>query len=135
MGLLLIGTLILSTAAAVFSNYMAQTRAFTAFAMGSLNMALCFSVLTLLFAVIYKVLPQTKIAWHDVWVGAVVTSILFMIGNCFLGIYIGGLSGAPAFGPAGSMVMVVVWAYYCAQILYLGAEFTHVYAETRGSRK
>jgi membrane protein len=92
-----------------------------------------FALITLLFAIIYKVVPRVPIAWRDVWVGAAVTSALFAIGKWAIGLYIGRSSVASAFGAAGSLVVVMVWVYYSAQIFLLGAEFTRVYAEAHGS--
>jgi membrane protein len=135
VGFLLVVSLILSAIVAALQKYLAEMLTLPAFVLQTMNMAVFFSLITLLFAMIYKFLPETRIAWRDVWTGAVVTSFLFTIGNSFLGIYLGKFSGASAFGAAGSVVLILVWTYYCAQILYLGAEFTHVYAETRGSRK
>jgi membrane protein len=93
-----------------------------------------FALMTVLFAMIYKIMPRVRIAWGDVWVGAAVTSALFAVGKWAIGLYIGRSSVGSAFGAAGSLVVVMVWVYYSAQIFLLGAEFTRVYAEERGSR-
>jgi membrane protein len=98
------------------------------------DIALSFALITLLFAMIYKVVPQVPIAWRDVWIGAAVTSALFAIGKWLIGLYIGRTSVASAFGAAGSLVVLMVWVYYSAQIFLLGAEFTRLYAEQHGSR-
>ena len=87
------------------------------------------------FAMIYKIMPRVQIAWHDVWVGAVVTALLFTIGKFLIGLYIGKSGVASGFGAAGSLVVVFVWVYYSAQIFLLGAEFTWVYAHVLGSRR
>jgi membrane protein len=92
-----------------------------------------FALITVLFAVIYKVVPRVRIAWRDVWAGAAVTAALFAVGKWAIGLYIGRSSVASAFGAAGSLVVVMVWVYYSAQIFLLGAEFTRVYAEAHGS--
>jgi len=89
-------------------------------------------VLTLIFAVLYKFLPDVHISWRDVWVGAVVTAILFTLGKIFLGSYIGRSSISSAYGAAGSLVVVLLWVYYSAQIIFVGAEFTQVYARKCG---
>ena len=94
-----------------------------------------FAMLTVLFAMIYKLMPRVHIRWRDVWVGAAVTALLFDIGKMLIGLYIGRSSVASAFGAAGSLVVVLMWVYYSAQIFLLGAEFTWVYAHTFGSRK
>jgi len=91
-------------------------------------------VLTLLFAMIYKIMPRVKIRWHDVWIGAAVTALLFTIGKVLIGLYIGRSGVASAYGAAASLVVVMVWVYYSAQIFLLGAEFTWVYAHAYGSR-
>jgi membrane protein len=99
-----------------------------------LNNLVSLGVITLLFAVIFKYLPDVRIAWTDVWIGALVTAVLFTVGKYLLGLYL-GLSGvSSAFGAAGSLVLILVWVYYSAQIFLFGAELTRVYAIHRGSR-
>ena len=95
-----------------------------------------FSVLfiTALFALVFKLLPEVTIAWTDVWMGAALTSLLFTIGKVLIGFYVGKFVMASAYGAAGSLVIVVAWFYYSAQIFYFGAEFTRVYALACGSR-
>jgi membrane protein len=79
------------------------------------------------------VLPDRRVAWRDVWLGALVTSLLFNLGKFAIGLYIARSSVADSYGAAGSLAVLLVWVYYSAQILFLGAEFTHVYARTHGS--
>lgn len=98
------------------------------------SLVVSFLVITGLFAVIYKVLPDAKIAWRDVWIGAAVTSLLFTVGRFAIGLYIGNSSTASAYGAAGALIVLLLWIYYAAQILFLGAEFTQVYARRYGSR-
>lgn len=98
------------------------------------NTVLSFGVITLLFALIYKVLPDVTVSWSDVWVGAAMTSLLFTIGKFAIGLYLGNSSVASAYGAAGSFVVLLLWIYYSAQILLFGAEFTQVYANRFGSR-
>ena len=93
-----------------------------------------FSVVVVLFAAIFKVLPDAKVRWSDVWTGALVTGILFEIGKLLLGIYLGRESTASPYGAAGSAIMLLLWVYYASLILFFGAEFTKVYAEFRGRR-
>jgi membrane protein len=100
-----------------------------------LNFVVSFSITTGLFAVMYKLLPRADIAWHDVWVGAAVTAVLFAIGKFLIGLYIGRSGVASGFGAAGSFVVLLVWVYYSTQIFLLGAEFTWVYAHEHGSRR
>jgi membrane protein len=100
-----------------------------------LNFAVSFAITTGLFALIYKFLPRVEIAWHDVWIGAAVTALLFAVGKFLIGLYIGRSGVASGFGAAGSFVVLLVWVYYSTQIFLLGAEFTWVYAHERGSRR
>jgi membrane protein len=101
----------------------------------AVNMAVGFALTTTVFALIYKLMPRAKIEWHDVWVGAAVTAVLFTVGKFLIGLYIGRSAVASSFGAAGSLAVVMVWVYYSAQIFLLGAEFTWVYAHEHGSRK
>lgn len=91
-----------------------------------------FALMTLLFALIYKLLPDVEIAWADVWVGALVTALLFNLGKYLIGLYLGQSTLASAYGAAGSLVVVLLWVYYSSQVLLLGAEFTYVYARRAG---
>jgi membrane protein len=99
-----------------------------------LNFAVSFGIFTVLFAMIYKIMPRAKIPWQDVWTGAAVTALLFTIGKVLIGLYLGKSSLASGFGAAGSLVVLLVWVYYSAQIFLLGAEYTWVYAQKHGSR-
>jgi membrane protein len=96
------------------------------------NFAFSFAMVTALFALIFKVVPDAKVRWSDVWLGAAVTAMLFTIGKSLLGLYLGRASIGSSYGAAGSLVVLVVWVYYSAQILFLGAEFTQVQARQRG---
>lgn len=100
----------------------------------AINIAISFTVITILFAVIFKVLPDAKIAWKDVRKGAFFTACLFMLGRFVIGMYIETTSTGSAYGAAGSVIIILVWVYYTAAILYFGAEFTKVYAEHIGAR-
>lgn len=100
-----------------------------------LHFLVSFGLVTVLFALIYKIIPRVQVAWHDVWVGAAVTSLLFTIGKFVIGLYLGKSDVGSAFGAAGSLVVVMVWVYYSTQIFLVGAEFTWVYAHEFGSRK
>ena len=99
------------------------------------NLVVGFGLTTAVFAMIYKLMPSVKVEWHDVWLGALVTALLFTIGKFLIGLYIGKSGVASGFGAAGSLVVVFVWVYYSAQIFLLGAEFTWAYAQTYGSRR
>lgn len=100
----------------------------------SLNFGIGFLLTSAIFAMIYKLMPRAHVQWKDVWVGAVVTSILFSVGKFLIGLYLGATGVASAYGAAGSIVVVLVWVYYSAQVFLMGAEFTWVYAQARGSR-
>lgn len=100
-----------------------------------INLVVSFGLTTVLFALVYKILPRSTVAWHDVWIGAAATSLLFTIGKLLIGLYIGKSSAASIFGAAGSLAALLIWIYYSAQIFLLGAEFTWVYAHAVGSRK
>jgi membrane protein len=93
----------------------------------AVDLVISIAVVAVLFAMIFKILPNVRIAWRDVWVGAFATSVLFTIGKILIGLYLGRSSVASAFGAAGSLVIVLVWIYYSAQILFLGAELTKAY--------
>jgi membrane protein len=99
------------------------------------DLIVSFGLMTVLFALIYKIVPRVHIRWHDVWVGAAVTSLLFAVGKVLIGLYLGKSQISSGFGAAGSLVLVMVWVYYSAQIFLIGAEFTWVYAHERGSRR
>ncbi len=90
------------------------------------------AVVMLLFAIIFKYLPDAEIHWRDVWIGAAITAILFAIGKWALGLYLGSGSAASAYGAASSLITLLLWVYYSAQILLFGAEFTQVYASEAG---
>jgi membrane protein len=98
------------------------------------NAIVSFAVITLLFAMIYKVLPDVKIAWRDVWVGAAVTAALFTGGKFLLGWYLGRNTTVSAYGAAGSIILILLWVYYSAQILFFGAEVAKVYGNRYGVR-
>jgi membrane protein len=98
-----------------------------------LQNVVAFGVVTVLFAMIFRILPDLKIEWRDVWFGAALTSVLFLIGKIALGIYFGRSAIGSSYGAAGSLVLVLLWVYYSAQILLFGAELTQVYARSHGS--
>jgi len=99
-----------------------------------LNFAVSLGIFTLLFAMIYKIMPRANIPWRDVWTGAAVTALLFTIGKVLIGLYLGKSGLASGFGAAGSLVVLIAWVYYSAQIFLFGAEYTWVYASRHGSR-
>lgn len=97
------------------------------------NLLVGFALTTAVFAMIYKLMPRVQVRWDDVWLGALVTSLLFTVGKLLIGLYIGKSGVASGFGAAGSLVVILIWVYYSAQIFLIGAEFTWVYANTFGS--
>jgi membrane protein len=99
-----------------------------------LNFLVSLGVTTVLFAAIFAVLPDTRVDWRDVWVGAAFTALLFAVGKTLIGLYVGSADPTSAFGAAGSLALVLIWIYYSSIIVLVGAEFTWVYAHRRGSR-
>jgi len=134
IGFLLLVSLIISAILSAFNGWLIGLLPSAEFLAQLINFAISFGVVTLLFAAIYKVLPDTPIQWSDVWIGAAVTALLFTVGKFLLGLYLGNSTIASSYGAAGSFVVLLLWIYYSAQILLLGAEFTQVYAKRRGSR-
>jgi len=104
-------------------------------ALQAANIAVGFGITTALFAMIYRLLPRVRIEWSDVWIGATATAALFTVGKLLIGLYIGRAGVSSAFGAAGSLIVVLVWVYYSAQIFLLGAEFTWLFAHRHGSRR
>jgi membrane protein len=98
------------------------------------NLVVSFCITTVLFAMVYRILPRVWVAWEDVWIGAAVTALLFNVGKLGIGLYLGKAGVTSGFGAAGSLVAILVWVYYSSQVFLLGAEFTWVFAHSRGSR-
>ncbi|MEJ8825076.1 YihY/virulence factor BrkB family protein [Variovorax humicola] len=130
---LLIVSLLVSAALAAFDNWFGGLMPGWEVLMQALNLLISFGIVTLLFAMIYKLMPTARIAWRDVWIGAGVTALLFELGKLLIGLYLGKSGVTQAFAAAGSLVVLVAWVYYAAQIFLLGAEFTKVYADAHGS--
>src|SRR4051812_12649769 len=134
LGFLLVTSLLVSAALAAIHRYMGSAFPGEVVLSEALNVIISLGVITLLFAMIYKVLPDVKLAWSDVWVGALVTAGLFTIGKLLIGLYLGTTSMASTYGAAGSVIVILVWVYYSAQIILLGAEFTRAYVDQFGRR-
>jgi len=133
IGFVLLVSLVLSAWLAAVGTYVGSLLPAPAAGLEALNFVISFVVITGSFALIFKLLPDVRIAWRDVWLGAAVTSLFFTVGKFLIGLYLGKSAVASAYGAAGSLVIIVVWVYYSAQILLLGAEFTKVWTKRRGS--
>ncbi|HJW92186.1 MAG TPA: YihY/virulence factor BrkB family protein [Thermoanaerobaculia bacterium] len=125
IGFMLLVSLVIDSVLSAFSSGLWQP----------VQLVISLAVITALFAAIFRFLPDLKIQWHDVWFGAVFTSVLFVIGKFALGLYLGKSAVGSSYGAAGSLVVVLLWVYYAAQIVLFGAEFTQVYARSHGSLK
>ena len=133
LGFLLLVSLLVTTVLAAGAAYI--TPFLSEAALHAISLLLSFAMVGLLFAMMFKWLPDTDIAWGDVWLGAIMTAALFEIGKLLIGLYIGKLALESTYGAAASIVVVLLWVYYNAQIVLAGAEFTRVYAESHGSKK
>jgi len=134
IGFLLLVSLLLSAILTAAQQMFTNVFAAPEFVLEIINFIVSIGAITLLFALIYKFLPDVEISWGDVWMGAFVTSILFTLGKTAIGIYLGNSVITSSFGAAGALVVILVWIYYSAQILFFGAEFTQVYAKTYGTK-
>lgn len=126
MGFLLLVSLFMSTGAAAAGKFLGSSIGVPEAVIQGINSLLSLGVITVMFAAMFKFLPKTPIRWKEVWGGAFATAILFTIGNALLGLYLGKAGPASTYGAAGSMLTILLWTYYCAQLLYFGAEFTRV---------
>ncbi len=133
IGFLLLVSLALSAALAAFDQWLAGLFPGADLLLEFANVLLSFGIVTLLFAMIFKILPDAKIQWSDVWVGAAFTSVLFVVGKFLIGLYLGNTGAGSVYGAASSLVIILLWVYYSSQLLFFGAEFTQVYARTYGS--
>ena len=135
VGFLLLVSLVISAALSALHDFATERIPLAAEVVPPLNFAFSFLTITSLFAMIYKILPDVKLEWRDVWVGAAVTAVLFSVGKSLIGVYLGRAGVTSVYGAAGSLVLVLLWIYYSAQLLFVGAEFTEVYARRYGSRR
>lgn len=133
LGFLLLVSLVVDGIVAAFSHHLAAYfPQITISLVYVFNLALTFVITSVLFAVIFKVLPDAKVRWKDISVGALATAFLFMVGKFVIGYYLGTSHVSSAYGAAGSIIVVLLWIYYCAMILYFGAAFTKEYAQHMG---
>ena len=133
-GFLFLLSLVSSIALGAVERFLGYLLLWPVFLWESVDFLLSFGVITLLLAAIFRLLPDTEIAWNDVWVGAAIASLLFTAGKALIGLYLAGSAVASAYGAVSSPLVVLVWIYYSAQIVLFGAEITHVYANKHGSR-
>lgn len=133
IGFFLLLSLIISTSTAALTQSITARVPRTASFWQWTDILISFVMVTLMFALTYKVVPAVRIAWRDVWVGAVVTSLLFTLGKLLIGWYLAHSSIASAYGAAGSIIVILLWVYYCAQVCLFGAEFTWVHAHHYGA--
>jgi membrane protein len=134
VGFLLLVSLLVSAALAAWGKYWSGWFGEMELLLHAANFVVSLAVITVLFAIIYKMLPHTRVRWRDVWIGALVTATLFGLGKFLIGLYIGTSAIASSYGAAGALVVLLVWVYYSAQIFLIGAEFTHAYAARRDLR-
>jgi membrane protein len=133
IGFLLLVSLVLSAVLAGIGAYFGSLVPDAVIVARILNFAISFGVITLLIAAIYKFLPDVELRWKDLWIGAAVTSLLFSFGKYLIGLYLGNSGVTSTYGAAGSLVVILIWVFYSAQIILFGAEFTQVYSRHRGS--
>ena len=133
LAFLLLISLVISAALSMFENYAGVVLSSSGSIFSVLSTLISFGVITSLFAVIYKMLPDAPLSWHDVSMGAIFTAGLFILGKYLIGLYLGNSDVASGFGAAGSIIALLLWVYYSAQIFFLGAEFTRQYALSFGS--
>jgi len=134
LGFLLVVSLVVSAALGAVGDFIAPLLPWPVFLLESVNFLLSLGVIALLLAMIFKFLPDADIAWSDVWMGAAVASILLTTGKALIGLYLARSTVASAYGAASSLVIILTWVYYSAQIVLFGAEVTQVYSHQQGSR-
>jgi membrane protein len=135
VGFLLMVSLVISAWLAALGEFFAGLLPAPAIALEAMNFLISFGVITFLFAMIFKLLPDVHVAWRDVWFGAALTSLLFTAGKVLIGLYLGRTTFSSAYGAAGSLVIILLWVYYSSQILFFGAEFTKVWTQRRGEKE
>jgi membrane protein len=133
IGFLLLVTLVIDTAISAMGHFLGSRLPGGEALLQTAQILISFGLVTVLFALTFRYLPHIRVAWKDVWLGAAFTSLLFVLGKFGLSLYIGKASVGSAYGAAGSLVVILIWVYWSAQILFFGAEFTQVYARAHGS--
>lgn len=135
IGFLLLVSLLLSAGIAAAAKFLKGYIPANGLVWELVNASLSLLVITVLFALLFRILPDTYIAWRDVWVGAVLTAALFTVGKFLIGLYLGQAAVASSYGAAGSLIIILLWTFYSSQILFFGAEFTRVFAHRFGTRQ
>jgi membrane protein len=135
IGFLLTVSLVLSAGLASVGKFLSGLLPASEIILHAIDFIISAGIIAVLFAAMYRFLPNTKVEWRDVWVGAVVTSLLFNLGKIGLGLYIGKSAVASSYGAAGAILLLLLWVYYSGLIFYFGAEFTKVYADHYGSSR
>jgi membrane protein len=131
IGFLLLVSLVISTALAAFSDYLDWILPGLATMLHLVHLTLSFAFTTVLFAMMFKILPDKAVEWEEVWLGAAVAALLFTVGKHLISLYIGSSNIASTYGAAGALIIILVWVYYSVQILLLGAEFAKAYTDQR----
>jgi membrane protein len=135
VGFLLLLSMLISTALSAVGTFAAHYLPASGLVMQAIDYVVSFAVIAVLFALIFRHLPDADVQWRDVWPGAAITALLFILGQLGIGLYLGRSAVSSTYGAAGSLAIILLWVYYSAQILLLGAEFTQVYARHLGSRQ
>jgi membrane protein len=134
IGFLLLVALVVSAGLSAIDEFLRSMPLFSSLILQILNLLISLGLITLLFALIFKFVPDVDVSWKSVWLGAAITAIFFTIGKQLIGLYLGRSDVGNTFGAAGSMALIMIWVYYSSQILFLGAEFTQVYAKKFGEK-
>ena len=133
LGFLRLVSLVISALISALADYINARLPFGALVLQLLNFVMSFALISVLVAAIYKVLPDAKLTWRDVLVGAIITALLFSLGKFLIGLYLAHSAVASSYGAAGALIVILMWVYYWAQIFLLGAEFTKIHARRRGT--
>jgi membrane protein len=128
IGFLLLVSLVISAGLSALGEYFRSFPVFSEIMVQALNIIISLGIITLLFALLFKYVPDVEVTWNNVWLGSAITAVLFTIGKTLIGLYLGRSNVGNTFGAAGSLVLIMIWVYYSSQVLFLGAEFTQVYS-------
>jgi membrane protein len=134
IGFLLLVALVVSAGLSAINEYLSTIPLLSNLVLQILNLLISLGLITLLFALIFKFIPDIEISWRSVWLGAFITAVLFTVGKQLIGLYLGRSDIGNTFGAAGSLALIMIWVYYSSQILFLGAEFTQVFAKRYGNQ-